>query len=112
MTSEESMTNDTRMTEEKAREIVGTKFPSRYWDGKSPQVVYATQCQAQGYLQALEDERKRAEGLVQFVQDQPYGCKILDVHPEFKATCKRCNALSQYAARDQERSDDLGKEGK
>lgn len=53
------------MTEAKAKQMIGTNFVSRYWDGQSISDVYAQQKNAEYFLQGLEQERARAKGILE-----------------------------------------------
>lgn len=76
------------MNEKEATEIVDSVEPPRtgtalmsmaYWNAK-------------GYLEALS----KAKGLEEFVQQVDCHCKVLDVYPEVKTACKRCEALAKW----------------
>ncbi len=103
------------MTEVKAREIV--ESPSGFKLEKDQpytieQIIHAVmreserRAKSEGYLQALEDERKRAEPLVDIIQ------KILNIHADGCENTPRGDDETWIEEARQVRSQYLGKEGK
>jgi len=84
--------SETKMTVKSAEQIIGTNYPSSYWDGKSPQVVYATQCNAKGFLDAVSRFRPIVKALQLYLDEDDgmyataHAKKALELWQEIQGT--------------------------